>query len=209
MRDAAGSPPVEPSRQAVRFADLILDIEGCRLTRDSGEAIPLTRGELALLRMFVSRPGRVISRDNLLDAFTRRRFEPFDRSVDVLIGKLRRKIEPDPKQPRLIVTVTGEGYRFDGLTQSLLSRLPDVDPASEESLRLENDSPLAEARPATQAEQPWAFRRRDRRKQQGMAAGEQGILGLVAAVVRRAAQGGAAGGVGVATAQNARATTPR
>jgi pimeloyl-ACP methyl ester carboxylesterase len=50
-----------------------------------------------------------------LDAFTNRRFEPFDRSVDVLVGKLRRKIETDPKQPCLIVTVPGEGYRFDGL----------------------------------------------------------------------------------------------
>jgi DNA-binding response OmpR family regulator len=121
MRDGAGSHSLEPSPEvapALHFAGLILDIDACRLTRDSGEAIPITRGELALLRMPVSRPGRVISRDTLLDAFTHRRFEPFDRSVDVLIGKLRRKIEPDPKQPRLIVTVPGEGYRFDGLAQS-------------------------------------------------------------------------------------------
>src|SRR5271154_1035006 len=124
MRDGAGSHSLEPSpeaKRALHFAGLILDLEACRLTRDSGEAIPLTRGELALLRMLVSRPGRVISRDSLLDAFTNRRFESFDRSVDVLIGKLRRKIEPDPKQPRLIVTVPGEGYRFDGLTQSFQS----------------------------------------------------------------------------------------
>ena len=85
------------------------------LARESGEAIPLTRGEFALLRMFVSRPGRMISRDALLDAFAKRRFKSFDRSVDVLIGKLRRKIEADPKHPCLIVTVPGEGYRFDGL----------------------------------------------------------------------------------------------
>ena len=57
----------------------------------------------------------MISRDALLDAFAKRRFELFDRSVDVLIGKLRRKIEADPKHPCLIVTVPGEGYRFDGL----------------------------------------------------------------------------------------------
>ena len=80
--------------------------------------MPLTRGEFAVLRMFVARPGRVISRDTLLDAFTDR-LEPFDRSIDVLVGRLRKKIEADPKQPRLIVTVPGEGYRFDGLTQSL------------------------------------------------------------------------------------------
>jgi TolB-like protein/DNA-binding winged helix-turn-helix (wHTH) protein len=91
------------------------------LSRDSGDAIPLTYGEFALLRMFVTRPGRVISRDTLLDAFADRRFEPFDRSVDVMVGRLRKKIEADPKKPRLIVTVPGEGYRFDGLTQSLPS----------------------------------------------------------------------------------------
>jgi hypothetical protein len=88
----------------LRFAGFLLDLEACVLARESGEAIALTRGEFTVLRMFVARPGRVISRDSLLDAFANRRFEPFDRSVDVLIGKLRRKIEADPKKPRLIVT---------------------------------------------------------------------------------------------------------
>ena len=118
MREALGFDGVEPSREAamvVRFAGLVLSLDACTLARDCGDAIPLTRGEFALLRMFVTRPGRVISRDTLLDAFTNRRFEPFDRSIDVLIGRLRRKIEADPKRPRLIVTVPGEGYRFDGL----------------------------------------------------------------------------------------------
>jgi TolB-like protein/DNA-binding winged helix-turn-helix (wHTH) protein len=101
----------------VRFAGLVLDLDACTLARESGEEIPLTRGELALLRVFVTRPGRVISRDTLLDALANRRFEPFDRSVDVLVGRLRRKIEPDLKEPRLIVTVPGEGYRFDGLAK--------------------------------------------------------------------------------------------
>jgi TolB-like protein/DNA-binding winged helix-turn-helix (wHTH) protein len=122
MRDAARSDGVKPSREAaslVRFAGLVLNLDACMLARESGEGIPLTHGEFAVLRMFVSRPGRVIIRDTLLDAFTNRRFEPFDRSVDVLIGKLRRKIEADPKRPRLIVTVPGEGYRFDGLMQTL------------------------------------------------------------------------------------------
>jgi TolB-like protein len=99
----------------VRFAGLVVSLDAYTLARDSGETIPLTRGEFALLRMFVTRPGRVISRDTLLDAFTNRRFEPFDRSIDVLVGRLRRKIEAHPKKPRLIVTVPGEGYRFDGL----------------------------------------------------------------------------------------------
>ena len=158
MRDTAGFDGVKPSREAApvaRFAGLVLDFDACLLARESGDPIPLTRGEFAVLRMFVTRPGRVISRDTLLDAFTDRRFEPFDRSIDVLVGRLRKKIEADPKQPRLIVTVPGEGYRFDGLTQSLSSEQkpsidvqapqdddgrPDRDPGS--------DPPLAE-RPAT------------------------------------------------------------
>ena len=124
MRDTAGFDGVKPSREpasVVRFAGLVLDFDACLLVREFGDPIPLTRGEFAVLRMFVTRPGRVISRDTLLDAFTDRRFEPFDRSIDVLVGRLRKKIEADPKQPRLIVTVPGEGYRFDGLTQSLSS----------------------------------------------------------------------------------------
>jgi DNA-binding response OmpR family regulator len=95
MRDAARSDGVKPSREAaslVRFAGLVLNLDSCMLARESGEAILLTHGEFAVLRMFVSRPGRVITRDTLLDAFTNRRFEPFDRSVDMLVGKLRRKI---------------------------------------------------------------------------------------------------------------------
>jgi TolB-like protein len=118
MRDALGFDAVDPLREAsplVRFAALALNLDACVLAHESGQAIPLTRGDFALLRMFVTRPGRVISRNTLLDAFTNRRFEPFDRSIDVLVGRLRRKIEPDPKQPRLVVTVPGEGYRFDGL----------------------------------------------------------------------------------------------
>jgi TolB-like protein/DNA-binding winged helix-turn-helix (wHTH) protein len=122
MRDTAGFDSVNPSREpasVVRFAGLVLNFEACLLARESGDPISLTRGEFAVLRVFVTRPGRVISRDTLLDAFTDRRFEPYDRSIDVLVGRLRKKIEADPKQPRLIVTVPGEGYRFDGLTQSL------------------------------------------------------------------------------------------
>jgi DNA-binding winged helix-turn-helix (wHTH) protein len=121
MRHTAGSDGDKSSGEpasAVRFAGLVLNFDACLLARESGEPIPLTRGELAVLRRLVTRPGRVISRDALLDAFTERRFEPFDRSIDVLVGRLRKKIEPDPKQPRLIVTVPGEGYRFDGRIQS-------------------------------------------------------------------------------------------
>ena len=132
MRGIAGFDDAKPSRElasVVRFAGLVLNFDACLLARESGDPIPLTRGEFAVLRMFVTRPGRVISRDTLLDAFTDRRFEPFDRSIDVLVGRLRKKVEADPKQPRLIVTVAGEGYRFDGLrlTSPQIAKLADAD----------------------------------------------------------------------------------
>ncbi len=101
-----------PPRRVYAFAGYIFDVDGCSLTREDGSAVPLRRGELALLREFVQRPGRVLSRDFLLDAVAGRRADPFDRSIDVQVGRLRRKIEPDPKQPSLIVTVPGEGYKF-------------------------------------------------------------------------------------------------
>ena len=111
----ADAPPLGEAMSPVRFAGLVFDLGACALARESGEAIPLTRGEFRLLRLFVSRPGRVLSRDAILEAVANRPLELFDRSVDALVVRLRRKIEPDPKAPRLIVTVPGEGYRFDGL----------------------------------------------------------------------------------------------
>jgi adenylate cyclase len=114
-RLGADAPPSGQAMSPVRFAGLVFDLSACRLARESGEAIPLTRGEFRLLRLFVSRPGRVLSRDAILEAVANRPLELFDRSVDALVVRLRRKIEPDPKAPRLIVTVPGEGYRFDAL----------------------------------------------------------------------------------------------
>ena len=98
MRDAPksrqwGQPREVPS--LLRFAGFVLDLDACTLVRETGEVLALTRGEFALLRVFVTRPGRVLSRDTLLEALASRRFEPFDRSVDVMVGKLRRKIEPE------------------------------------------------------------------------------------------------------------------
>ena len=144
MRDPPASDGLTPHRETavrMRFAGLVLDLDARTLARESGEAIPLTRGEFAILRMFITRQGRVLSRDTLLDALANRRFEAFDRSVDVLVARLRRKIERDPKHPRLIVTVQGEGYRFDGLTKpfaadekSLIgtSAIPDDKPRTEQ-----------------------------------------------------------------------------
>jgi DNA-binding winged helix-turn-helix (wHTH) protein len=133
MGDVPEADGLNPQGEAVslmRFAGLVLDLDVGMLSRESGEAIKLTRGEFAILRVFVTRPGRVISRDTLLDALSNRRFEPFDRSVDVLVGRLRRKIEPDPRRPSIIVTVPGSGYRF---AAAMRTGRPTASPKSEET----------------------------------------------------------------------------
>jgi DNA-binding response OmpR family regulator len=111
----AGTSPQDEARGGFAFAGLVLDLDACTLKREAGEAIALTRGEFALLREFVRRPGRVLSRDFLLDAAVGRRNAPFDRSVVVMVGRLRKKVEPDPKQPSVIQAVPAEGYRLSAL----------------------------------------------------------------------------------------------
>src|SRR6516162_3709381 len=94
-----------------------------------GKDIPLTHSEFGLLRAFVERAGRVLSRDQLLQLTAGRDAESYDRSVDVLVARLRRKIEPDPKHPRLIVTVPGSGYKFAAQVRE--ARLTSAPPGSE------------------------------------------------------------------------------
>ena len=113
--DAGGAPAkgaLPPRGAPVRFGAFTLDLDGCSLSNTDGGDIPLTRSEFALLREFIRHPGRVLSRGYLLDALGGKRPDPFDRSIDMLVGRLRGKIEPDAKPPRVIVTVPGEGYKF-------------------------------------------------------------------------------------------------
>ena len=98
--------------ETLSFDGFTIDLAGHSLRDADGSEVPLTRSEFALLVVLARHPGRVLSRDQLLDAALGRRAEPYDRSVDVLVGRLRRKIEPDPKVPRFIVTMLGEGYKF-------------------------------------------------------------------------------------------------
>ena len=102
----------ETGSAALRFAGWTLDLGARRLTSADGEDVNLTRGEFELLAAFARHPGRVRSRDSLLNSVSHRDWAPNDRTIDVLVGRLRRKIEQDPSDPRLIVTLHGVGYLF-------------------------------------------------------------------------------------------------
>lgn len=105
-------PDNEAARQGThRFGEFLLNIESRDLHK-SGSSVPLTAGEFNLLRIFVEHPNRVLSRDSIMDMLKGYERSPFDRSIDVRVTRLRRKIEDDPNTPLYIRTVWGEGYLF-------------------------------------------------------------------------------------------------
>jgi DNA-binding response OmpR family regulator len=113
LRAVLRRPPLaaESEPQVLRFGRLEID-RGARVVRVAGEARPLTAHQFDLLAALAERAGRVLSREQLLDAVRGEAFDPFDRSIDVHIGRLRAAIEDDPRQPRRIITVRGAGYVF-------------------------------------------------------------------------------------------------
>jgi DNA-binding response OmpR family regulator len=113
-----GSKRDETVPAPVKIEDCKLDLAGYTFVDGSGREIRLTRAETALLTALVDSPRRVLSRDQLRYAVAGRGAEPYDRSVDMLVSRLRRKIEPDPKAPRFILSVPGVGYKFDVQPQS-------------------------------------------------------------------------------------------
>jgi len=90
----------------------MLDLASRALYDATGAEVPLTAMEFDLLRVFIERPRQVLSRDQLLTLTRNREWEPFDRSIDIRIARLRRKIEADPDRPQAIRTVRGAGYMF-------------------------------------------------------------------------------------------------
>ena len=103
---------VQPSRSRARFAGWNLDLSSRELMSPSGEEVRLTTGEFDLLAAFVNNANQVLSRDRLLDLARNREAGPFDRTIDVQVGRLRRKLEDDPQNPSMIKTVRGSGYIF-------------------------------------------------------------------------------------------------
>ena len=105
--------------RAYRFADFELNLRTRRLKRREAAAIELTTKEFNLLAAMVAAPQRILTRDQLLEASRVYDNEVYDRSIDVLVLRLRRKIEEDPSQPRFIITERGVGYTFNSQVEVL------------------------------------------------------------------------------------------
>jgi DNA-binding response OmpR family regulator len=110
-RGAVAAEASAPRTEVYSFGPYRLDVGAHRLTRDGAE-LALTSAEISLLRVFAEHPGRVLSRDMLMDLLKGYDRAPFDRSIDVRVTRLRRKIEDDSARPAYIRTVRGEGYLF-------------------------------------------------------------------------------------------------
>ena len=107
--ERVGAAPVGP---VITFGGFVLDLGARVLTGADGQPCKLTPNEFSLLEALARNPNRVLSRDQLLEGMRRRDSEVFDRAIDVLIVRLRRKIEPNPASPRYIRTERGLGYLF-------------------------------------------------------------------------------------------------
>jgi two-component system phosphate regulon response regulator OmpR len=105
------SAPSTADHEVIVFGSFTLDLGTRSLTRN-GEDIPLTSGEFAMLKALARHPKQPLSRDKLAQLARGREFEPFDRSLDVQISRLRKMIEQDPASPKIIQTVWGVGYVF-------------------------------------------------------------------------------------------------
>jgi DNA-binding response OmpR family regulator len=107
----AGRQPEPGSREVVRAGDLTLDLP--RMRADiAGRPVELTPTEFQLLATMAAQPGRIFTRSQLLDAVHGVAFESYERAIDTHIKNIRRKLEPDPREPRHVLTVYGVGYRF-------------------------------------------------------------------------------------------------
>ncbi|HEU0202114.1 MAG TPA: response regulator [Burkholderiaceae bacterium] len=105
--------PVEPPVPGLaKFGRCTLDLNARKLLDANGKELPLTAMEFDLLRVLADHPNRVLNRDELMELAHRRGWEVFDRSIDLRIMRLRRKIEPDPEKPEVIKTIRGVGYMY-------------------------------------------------------------------------------------------------
>lgn len=111
LRRVQGAREVE-SEERVKFGGYTLDLEAHQLHDKDGQPVALTSMEFDLLKAFAENPNKVLDRDRLLSLSHNRDWDPFDRSIDIRITRLRRKIEVEPSRPQIIKTVRGAGYIF-------------------------------------------------------------------------------------------------
>ncbi|MEP1353447.1 MAG: response regulator [Tateyamaria sp.] len=114
-REAMSSPAKSSLAEAKHapFGDLTLDTDAAKLLAADGSEVQLTAMEYSLLKVFAENRGRVLNRDQLLEQAHDRSWDPFDRSIDIRISRLRRKLEANPEKPEIIKTVRGIGYLYD------------------------------------------------------------------------------------------------
>ena len=103
---------VAGAAKLVKFGEFTLDLEAHQLLDQENQAVSITSMEFDLLKAFAENPNKVLNRDQLLNLSHNRDWDPFDRSIDIRIARLRRKIEKQPSQPQIIKTVRGAGYIF-------------------------------------------------------------------------------------------------
>jgi DNA-binding response OmpR family regulator len=120
-RYASGTAAVAetPGAERYGFDGWVVDLGRREVQDPSGVARELTTAEFNLLVLFVQKPGRVLSRDELMDLLKGHDWTPMDRSIDALVARLRKKLEPDSERPMLVKTVRGVGYAFAGAVKKL------------------------------------------------------------------------------------------
>ena len=118
----------------LRFEGRSLDLGSHSFVDENGREVPLTHAEFELLALFARSSGRVLSRDQLRIGISGRDLEPYDRSIDMLVARLRRKIEPNTKSPCFILTLPGVGYKFaPRVRQADLATTPPIEPQLKEA----------------------------------------------------------------------------
>jgi len=112
LRRTSSASQADIGAERVRIGRCVLDLAAHRLTDENGDEVPMTPLEFDLLKALAEHPNRALSRESIMNLSQRRDWNPFDRSVDLRVMRLRKKIEPDPEHPRYIRTVRNEGYLF-------------------------------------------------------------------------------------------------
>jgi len=112
LRRTAAAHRAELGAERVRIGRCVLDVAAHRLTDEAGAEVAMSPLEFDLLKALAQHPNRPLSRERILNLGRPREWDPFDRSVDLRVMRLRKKVEPDPDHPRFIRTVRNEGYVF-------------------------------------------------------------------------------------------------